>query len=120
MAIKGESYNILNKNGVSLQHQGKYLEAIECYNKAILKYPKYVRAIVNRGLAKMSLKNYFDAIKDFDLSLKLNSEALHIKKYVERCKFEIKISDYLKDSKINNKGDEKLPNIEIQNDKKWF
>ena len=114
MKMKGEAYDLLNKKGVSLQLQGKYLDAIECYNKAILQYPKYVRAIANRGLANMSLKNYNEAIKDFNLSLQLNPDALHINEYIEKCKLEIKDPNYFKDIKIDvDEAHENFANINL-------
>jgi tetratricopeptide (TPR) repeat protein len=61
--------------GVDLQEQGRYDEAIEEYNKAIELNPEFVEAYQKRGGIYNAEKNEFDkAIADFDKAIKLDPE----------------------------------------------
>jgi tetratricopeptide (TPR) repeat protein len=54
--------------------EGNTEKAIESYNKAIAKYANHSMAYEKRGTINYQLKNYADAIYDFNKSIKLYSQ----------------------------------------------
>ncbi|AEF95692.1 tetratricopeptide repeat protein [Methanotorris igneus] len=58
--------------GWDLQDSGKYLEAIECYDKALEIEPDFVEAWNNKGLALYELGRYSEAIKCYDKALEID------------------------------------------------
>lgn len=59
--------------GIELYEQGKYQEAIKCFDKAIKINPDNASACVNKGVALKNLDKYQEAIKCFDQAIKINS-----------------------------------------------
>lgn len=62
-----ESY----ENGLQLLREGKYKEAISAFDKAIEHNPKYMH-FFHRGRAYMKLRQYRNAINDFNTVINLN------------------------------------------------
>jgi tetratricopeptide (TPR) repeat protein len=60
--------------GLDLGTEGKYDEAIQCYDKAIEIDPKHVYAWYNKGLALYYMGKYEEAIKCYDEAIKLAPE----------------------------------------------
>lgn len=60
---------VWNNKGVVLSKLGRYAEAIDAYNQALVLNPDYVNAWNNKGVALSKLKNYTDAIDAFDQAL---------------------------------------------------
>jgi len=59
--------------GYNLTLQGKYIEAIKAYDKAIELNPQYAWAWNNKGWALMEQhKNYNEALKCFDMAIRLD------------------------------------------------
>jgi tetratricopeptide (TPR) repeat protein len=52
--------------------QKRFHEAIESYSKALEYFPIFMEALDNRGLAKMDLGNFREAVKDFQQSLAMH------------------------------------------------
>lgn len=70
------------EKGVKLAQQGKYREAIECFDKAISENSSDYKALINKGKALYALDSYEEALKCYDKALLLKSsdgEALHNK-----------------------------------------
>ncbi len=59
------------ETGLQLRREGKYREAISAFNKAIEHNPKYMH-FHHRGNTYMALKQYRNAIKDFNAVINLN------------------------------------------------
>ena len=57
-----------------LEEQGKYSDAIPLLDKVIEKQPDYLGAIINRGADKAALKQYAEAIKDYELVLSIDEK----------------------------------------------
>ena len=51
-----------------------YLASIAAYSEAIKLKPKYADAYYNRGLAKVELGQFKDAIADYDVAIRLNPD----------------------------------------------
>jgi tetratricopeptide (TPR) repeat protein len=62
----------LIKKGIALGNQGKYNEAIKCFNEAIRLDPKEVDAWNNKGVALVIQEKYDEAIKAFDEAIRLD------------------------------------------------
>lgn len=61
--------------GYNLTLQGKYIEAIKAYDKAIELNPQYAWAWNNKGWALMEQhKNYNEALKCFDIAIRLDPQ----------------------------------------------
>ncbi len=74
-----------------LKEEGKESEAIDALNQAIAKYERHAHAYERRGYVNFTLRNYKDALYDFDKSISLapnNTEA-----YMGRAKTRIHFDD---------------------------
>ncbi|WP_347274522.1 tetratricopeptide repeat protein [Candidatus Kuenenia sp.] len=58
--------------GIALVKSKKYKEAIECFDKALLFNPQYVRAWHNKGVALTDLGEYQEAITCFDKAIEID------------------------------------------------
>ena len=58
--------------GVALYKQGDFKGAIAAFNQSISLEPAYSLAFNNRGLVQTALKNYPQAIQDFNQAIQLN------------------------------------------------
>ncbi|VVB72399.1 Beta-barrel assembly-enhancing protease [uncultured archaeon] len=58
--------------GYNLTIQGRYVEAINAFDKAIVLDPNYFWARNNRGWALMQMKNYEEALKCFDEAIRID------------------------------------------------
>ena len=63
----------LNEQGADLFGQGRYDEAIGCFNQAIEKNPRFAFAYHNRGSAYGKVKNYTQAIADFTQAIAIDA-----------------------------------------------
>jgi tetratricopeptide (TPR) repeat protein len=64
----------LNKQGIILQKNGKMLDAINYFNRAINIDPNYAVALVNRANAKIIIDQYQEAIKDSSKAIEISPE----------------------------------------------
>ena len=62
----------INARGLSLNNIGKYLEAIELYNKALSINPSLGIAYSNKGLSLYNMNRYYEAISCLSTSLNIN------------------------------------------------
>ncbi|WBX78173.1 hypothetical protein PG911_07945 [Tenacibaculum ovolyticum] len=81
--------NSYYKNGYSLTTNGKHIEAIDEYSKAIDLFPQFFEAIDNRAFCKMDLGMFPEAIEDFSLSLKGNTNSLLAEFSIGECHFKM-------------------------------
>ena len=58
--------------GFGLYDQGKYQEALECFNQALNVRPHHERALFYRGLIYFAQENFQAALKDFDRILTID------------------------------------------------
>ena len=63
-----------NTTGLSKASRGRYIEAIEDYDKAIQLKPDYAEAYYNRGMSNIALEEHDEAIEDFNQVIALNPE----------------------------------------------
>jgi len=59
-----------------LEQQGKFKEAIQLLDKAILKDEKFLGAYINRGADKSELGEYLSAIEDYKKVIQLTQKTL--------------------------------------------
>lgn len=64
------------KHAYALGDQGKRIEAIEEYSKAIELFPLFFEAVDNRAFTYMELALYEYALRDFEVSLYLNPDGM--------------------------------------------
>lgn len=59
------------------QQEGEEKQALSAYNKAISLNPEFAKAYNNRGVVKMRLDQFEDAIKDYNEAIRLKQDFLH-------------------------------------------
>lgn len=64
----------LNEIGKTLIDEGKYEEAIECFDKIIELNPAFIKAYNNKGISLSWLSRDEEAIECFDKAIGLNPE----------------------------------------------
>ena len=64
--------NFWFNKGHTLYEQGRFLESIDCYNKAIQINPHYVDAYNNKGLGFFMLNRYQEALDCYSKALEIN------------------------------------------------
>lgn len=62
------------RQGTELSQQGKYREAIACFDKALTFNPKSVEALLNRSVAYENLQQHDRALKDLDRLIELRPD----------------------------------------------
>lgn len=67
---------LYNKADRYLNHQ-QYIQAIECYRKAIKIYPNCISTYCNMGISFDGLKQYEDAIKCYNKAISVNPDDHH-------------------------------------------
>jgi tetratricopeptide (TPR) repeat protein len=77
-----------------LTDEGKHMEAIDSYSKAIDLIPQFYEAIDNRAFCKMDLGLWTEAIEDFKLSLEQHPASVLAEFSIGECYF--KMAQYLK------------------------
>ena len=73
------------KQANDLADQKKYVEAIECYTKAIDLVNTFFEAIDNRAFCKMDLGQWQEAIQDFELSLSVKPNSILAEFSIGEC-----------------------------------
>ena len=71
-------------NGNAFFHQGKYIQAIQYYDKVLAIDPNFKEALLNKGVVLYSLRDYTQAIQYYDKVLAIdpnNKKALEDKGY---------------------------------------
>ena len=84
--LKGETYEELLEKGNNFYKDGKYYEAIDCYEKVLIINPKNLTACCNKANALYALDYYGEAIIYFEKVLKVDPDnylALEYKKKAE-------------------------------------
>ena len=76
LPVKGETSKEALEKGNTLYEQGKYEEAIKCYNKSLRIEPKYGDSWYYKGIALFNQGKYEEAIKCCDTAL-----------YISTCEF---------------------------------
>lgn len=70
----GKDLEELNEIGKTLIDEGKYEEAIECFDKALELDPTYIRAYNNKGCVFEALNKHEEAIECYDKAIELNPD----------------------------------------------
>jgi tetratricopeptide (TPR) repeat protein len=68
-----DSSSLYYNRGAAYRKLNNFTQAIVDYNKAILLRPKFLEAIIARGVAKGYLNDRDGALKDFQLAIKTDS-----------------------------------------------
>jgi hypothetical protein len=66
----------LNQNGINFFNNGKYAEAILCFNKSLTLNPGNSKSWYNKGLVLKNIGNYDDALFCYDQALMINPNFL--------------------------------------------
>jgi len=66
----------LNKTGINFFNNGKYAEAILCFNKSLTLNPENSKSWYNKGLVLKKIGNYDDALFCYDQALLINPNFL--------------------------------------------
>lgn len=106
--------DLVNK-GNEFFHQGKFEEAIRCYDEALALKPDYSEALFNKGTALCELGKLREAISFFDKVLEINPqdwEALHNKgnALLNLCCFKESLECYSRALELNPKDAETMYN----------
>ncbi|WP_458743631.1 tetratricopeptide repeat protein [Candidatus Nitrosocosmicus sp. T] len=64
----------LYENGILLHNQGKFAEALECYDKALAIDPQNSNILSNKGLSLHNQGKFAEALECYDKALAINSQ----------------------------------------------
>ncbi len=70
----------LYENGILLHNQGKFAEALECYDKALAIDPQNSNILSNMGLSLHNQGKFAEALECYDKALAINSQDVFIVK----------------------------------------
>ena len=68
----------LYENGILLHNQGKFSEALECYDKALAIDPHNSNILSNKGLSLHNQGKFAEALECYDKALAINSQDVFI------------------------------------------
>jgi tetratricopeptide (TPR) repeat protein len=68
----------LYENGILLHNQGKFAEALECYDKALAIDPQNSNILSNKGLSLHNQGKFAEALECYDKALTINSQDVFI------------------------------------------
>ena len=68
----------LYENGILLHNQGKFAEALECYDKALAIGPMNSNILSNKGLSLHNQGKFAEALECYDKALAINSQDVFI------------------------------------------
>lgn len=79
-----------HNEAANLWKEDKYTESILLLDKAIEKKPNFIKALIDRGLCKIQLRNYKAAIFDFETVLSINPKNTLAIFQIGVCNYELK------------------------------
>ncbi|MBA2268157.1 MAG: tetratricopeptide repeat protein [Nitrosopumilus sp.] len=74
LMVNATNLKQLYENGILLHNQGKFAEALECYDKALAIDPHNSNVLSNKGLSLHNQGKYAEALECYDKALALNSQ----------------------------------------------
>ena len=74
------------ERGIEYAKEGKYVDAIHCYNEAIELVPKYAEAYTARGAALVKMGKEKEGIASFETALRIDPHTPNAKQYLEKAK----------------------------------
>jgi len=106
LQVTKDNYLAHNNFANALVNEGKIVEAIDHFNKAIIIKPDYADAYSNRGVAYHKLGQYQRAIEDYNQNIRLkpdNDLAYYSRglAYIELGQYQLAIDDFNKAIRLN-------------------
>ncbi|MBA2267383.1 MAG: tetratricopeptide repeat protein [Nitrosopumilus sp.] len=74
LMVNATNLKQLYENGILLHNQGKFAEALECYDKALAIDPQNSNVLSNKGLSLHNQGKFAEALECYDKALALNSQ----------------------------------------------
>jgi len=74
LMVNATNLKQLYENGILLHNQGKFAEALECYDKALAIDPRNSNVLSNKGLSLHNQGKFAEALECYDKALALNSQ----------------------------------------------
>ena len=74
LMVNATNLKQLYENGILLHNQGKFAEALKCYDKALAIDPHNSNVLSNKGLSLHNQGKYAEALECYDKALALNSQ----------------------------------------------
>jgi tetratricopeptide (TPR) repeat protein len=78
VAVNTTNQKELYENGILLHNQGKFAEALECYDKALAIGPMNSNILSNKGLSLHNQGKFAEALECYDKALAINSQDVFI------------------------------------------
>ncbi|MEQ8225750.1 MAG: tetratricopeptide repeat protein, partial [Candidatus Eremiobacterota bacterium] len=72
LPVLAKSLNEWIENGMNLCCEGRYEEAVKCYDKALEINPKNIDVLTKKGTALIDLEDYEESIKCFNSVLEID------------------------------------------------
>jgi tetratricopeptide (TPR) repeat protein len=101
----------LYQNGILLHNQGKFAEALECYDKALAIDPENSNILSNKGLSLHNQGKFAEALECYDKALAINSQDVFIikrrdntREILHHCKGSMKPGQVIAQESNLNKG----------------
>ena len=70
--VNATNLNQLYENGIMLHNQGKFVEALECYDKALAIDPRNSNVLSNKGLSLHNQGKFVEALECYDKALAID------------------------------------------------
>ena len=70
--VNATNLNQLYENGIMLHNQGKFVEALECYDKALAIDPQNSNVLSNKGLSLHNQGKFVEALECYDKALAID------------------------------------------------
>ena len=78
VTVNATNQKELYENGILLHNQGKFAEALECYDKALAIGPMNSNILSNKGLSLHNQGKFAEALECYDKALAINSQDVFI------------------------------------------
>ncbi|MDF0680464.1 MAG: tetratricopeptide repeat protein [Candidatus Nitrosocosmicus sp.] len=72
--VNATSLKQLYENGIMFHNQGKFVEALECYDKALAIDPKNSKVLSNKGLSLHNQSKFVEALECYDKALAIDPQ----------------------------------------------
>jgi tetratricopeptide (TPR) repeat protein len=114
VTVNATNQKELYENGILLHNQGKFAEALECYDKALAIGPMNSNILSNKGLSLHNQGKFAEALECYDKALAINSQDVFVikrrdntREILHHCKGNIGSGQVIGQESNLNKGGQK-------------